>query len=352
MFHYTVGNLLESKATALVNTVNTVGVMGKGIALQFKEAYPHNYAVYRKACKNESLHVGALLVTMDSDVFGSRIIVNFPTKQHWRSPSTYGFVKDGLIALRTWMEKSEVKSIAIPPLGCGNGGLDWVRVRAMIEEELAGLPADIYLYEPNPLIHEQLKAKHTVGKKLELTPARAMLLHALFHYEEENDPISLFVAQKLAYFLQLLGQPMRLKFQKYYYGPYSPQMNPFVRTFNGSYLRGMEQATVRPFDPLPLNYDRYPMLAAYVESELSAKQKDILQRLDQLLTGYKSAYPLEILATVAWIHQEHPHYGVTEIIAEAEQWSNRKKYLLQEEHVQLALNRLLEYETGALALSV
>lgn len=348
MLHYTTGNLLDSQAQVLVNTVNTVGVMGKGIALQFKEAYPHNYSVYRTACREGTFQIGQVLAVADQDAFGPRTIANFPTKEHWRSPSRYAYIEKGLVALAQYLAETRPASIAIPPLGCGNGGLEWDRVRAMIEQHLAELPLDIYLYEPNPAIKEQLR-KNTPDRDLELTPARAILLQGLFLYEDEGDPISLFVANKIAYFLQLLGQPMQLTFKKHYYGPYAPQMNAFARVFNGSFLRGLEQGNARPFEPLPLNYDRYPELAAYIERELTNEQRQLLQRLDTLLTGYKSAYALEVLATVAHIRRENPTYGVAEIVAEAEQWSTRKKYLLQPRHVALALERLQTYEADSLA---
>jgi hypothetical protein len=215
-----------------------------------------------------------------------------------------------------------------------------------MEQYLGGLDTEVYIYPPNESIRQQL-SEQTPAKEMALTPARAMLLHSLFHYETEGDLISLFVANKLAYFLQLLGQPMRLNFQKHFYGPYTPQMNAFVRTFNGSYLRGMEQGNAKPFEHLPLNYDRYPELDAYVATQLDPAQQAILQRLQQLLKGYKSAYPLEVLATVAWIRRDNPQYGVDDIIAEARQWSPRKQYLLQPEHVRLALQRLSEMEMVA-----
>lgn len=348
MLHYTTGNLLDSQAEVLVNTVNTVGVMGKGIALQFKEAYPHNFSVYRTACREGAFQIGQILAVADQDAFGPRTIVNFPTKQHWRSPSRYEYIEAGLVALAQYLIETRPAGIAIPPLGCGNGGLEWERVREMIEQHLADLPLEIYLYAPNPAIRQQLR-ESSPEREIELTPARAMLLQGLFLYEDEGDPASLFVANKIAYFLQLLGQPMRLTFKKHYYGPYAPQMNAFARVFNGSFLRGLEQGNARPFEPLPLNYDRYPELADYLERELTPEQRQLLRQLDELLTGYKSAYALEVLATVACIRQENPGYGVAEIIAEAEQWSTRKKYLLQPRHVRLALERLQAYEAGSLA---
>ena len=338
---------MESRAKALVNTVNTVGVMGKGIALQFKEAYPHNFNVYRKACKAGTFSTGQVLVVPDHDAFGERLIINFPTKAHWRSPSTYAFVETGLIALRHYLEENAVESIAIPPLGCGNGGLEWLRVKGIIEVQLAGLATEIHVYEPNEHIKTQLQAT-TADTALSLTPARAMLLYGLFHYETEGDTISLFVANKVAYFLQRLGQPMRLLFKKHFYGPYAPQMNSFVRVFNGSYLQGMEQGSAKPFEPLPLDYDRYPVLEAYVKTELNEEQQAILRRLDELLTGYKSAYPLEVLATVDWIRSESPDFTVAQIIAEAARWSSRKQQLLRQEHVELALEQLRIYEKSSL----
>ena len=342
---YKQGNLLESSAAALVNTVNTVGVMGKGIALQFKRAYPYNYKVYRQAYLDGTLATGMLLIVQDVDQQGPRTIVNFPTKEHWRAKSRYSYIETGLEALRRELTGGTIPSIALPPLGCGNGGLDWAQVKHMIEDYLHDLRVDIELFEPNPNISKHLSAIEP-KRQLKMTPQRAMLLHGLYHYEQEGEPISLFVANKVAYFLQLLGQPMRLTFKKHYYGPYAPQLNSFVQVFRGSFIQGNEQGMARPFDSLRLNYDRYQELSSYINKALNAQQVDILEKVDTLLTGYKSAHALEVLATVAWIHSEHPNYGPEEIMQEAEQWSSRKAYLLQLRHVQLALERLQQHATG------
>jgi O-acetyl-ADP-ribose deacetylase (regulator of RNase III) len=149
MLRFTTGNLLDSSAEALVNTVNTVGVMGKGIALQFKQAFPHNYEIYRQACLNGSLQTGQLLTVTDTDLLmGERLIINFPTKRHWKSPSTYEYVETGLVALVNYLKTKPIKSLAMPALGCGNGGLDWKLVKPMIEKHLAGLDLSIWIYEP------------------------------------------------------------------------------------------------------------------------------------------------------------------------------------------------------------
>lgn len=147
MIEFKQGNLLEDEAEVLVNTVNTVGVMGKGIALAFKNAFPLNYAVYRQKCLAGELVVGVVLAVTDSNLlYGTKIILNFPTKKHWKMPSQYDYIYTGLQALREWLIQTKVKSIAIPPLGCGNGGLDWSKVRPMIIGALDGLDCRIIIY--------------------------------------------------------------------------------------------------------------------------------------------------------------------------------------------------------------
>jgi O-acetyl-ADP-ribose deacetylase (regulator of RNase III) len=148
MIKFLKGDLLKSDAQALVNAVNTVGVMGKGIALQFKNRYPENYKVYKEACKNGELSIGKILVVKEGDLINEKFIVNFPTKQHWRNSSEISYIHDGLIALQKAIKEYDIQSIAIPPLGCGLGGLDWDVVRPMIIEALQDLDVNIYIYEP------------------------------------------------------------------------------------------------------------------------------------------------------------------------------------------------------------
>ncbi|WP_259065873.1 macro domain-containing protein [Mucilaginibacter sp. X4EP1] len=149
MIRYTTGNIMDSSAEALVNTVNTVGVMGKGIALQFKQAFPHNFNVYKQACLNGHLTTGKILAVKDNELLmGERLILNFPTKQHWKMPSKYEYVESGLIALVSYLQDNPVKSIAMPALGCGNGGLEWQKVKLLIEQHLAGLDMALWVYEP------------------------------------------------------------------------------------------------------------------------------------------------------------------------------------------------------------
>lgn len=348
MIRYTVGNLLESTAQALVNTVNTVGVMGKGIALQFKETYPHNYQVYRKACKDGQLQPGQVLVVRDQTAFGEKLIVNFPTKTHWRKPSEYSYVEQGLQALVVAIREHEIQSIAIPPLGCGNGGLDWAKVKQMIEKYLVDSSAEIIIYEPNPQIKQQLQESNS-QKKVKLTPARAMLMYALFQYELRGEAPSLFVANKLAYFLQRLGEPLRLNFQKHFYGPYTPQVQHVLYYLNGTYLSGLEQQNVKPFEELRLNYDRFSEVEKYLEQELEATQKSRLEKLVALISGFESTHALEVLATVDAIMAELPDINKDEIVEQAQKWSARKTRLLKPEYVEIARQRLLTYHDTVFA---
>jgi O-acetyl-ADP-ribose deacetylase (regulator of RNase III) len=149
MIQFLQGNLLEAPAEAIVNTVNTVGVMGKGLALMFKKAFPQNFLRYAEACKRKDVRVGQMFVTEHLALGGPRWIINFPTKEHWRHPSQLQWVIDGLQDLRRVIEIKGIRSIAVPPLGCGQGGLDWDEVRPEIERALGGLPnVDVLVFEP------------------------------------------------------------------------------------------------------------------------------------------------------------------------------------------------------------
>ena len=349
MITYKIGNLLEADVEALVNTVNTVGVMGKGIALQFKEAFPQNFKIYKQACKDGSLTVGTLLIVKESLLRGNKIIINFPTKKDWKQRSAYAYIESGLQALTKELDKGVIKSIAIPPLGCGNGGLDWKKVKLMMEQYLTHLPVDIQIYEPNEAIKSHLQKTETEHKHPQLTDKRAMLLYALYSYElSMGENVNLFVANKLAYFLQRLGEPLRLTFQKGFYGPYSPQVAHVLYPFNGSYIKGLEQFEAKPFEPLFLNYSAYPNLKQYIQESLSMEQQAHLKSLQQLISGFESFLALEVLATVDFIRKEQTTVDLTEILKTIAEWSPRKAQEMTDIYVLRALERLKVYEASTL----
>lgn len=340
--------MMESGAEALVNTVNTVGIMGKGIALQFKEEFPYNNKVYVEACKKKELVPGKLLAVWDENLLlGKKLIINFPTKEHWRNPSKYEYIEKGLVALRELLQNEHIQSIAIPPLGCGNGGLDWEKVKPMIEKAMTGLDTKVIIFEPNAAIKAVLQ-KQGMKKPAHLTPARASLLYALFSFESMGEYSSLFAANKLAYFLQRKGQKLNLEFKPHYYGPYALGVEKVLYHLNGTYLTGMEQGQAKPFEPLKLNYEKWEEVNQYVQYELSGEDKLRVHSLLQFISGFTSELSLEILATVDFILVEHPEYTIDEVMKSIAEWNIRKRDLFKREYVEASYNYLKTYSSNPL----
>jgi O-acetyl-ADP-ribose deacetylase (regulator of RNase III)/uncharacterized protein YwgA len=342
MIKFIKGNLLNAKTEALVNTVNTVGVMGKGIALQFKNRFPNNYKVYREACKNQTFKTGQVLTVQDGDLLNQQFIVNFPTKAHWKSPSKIEYIQTGLVALKNEIAKLKIKSIAIPPLGCGNGGLNWDIVKEIMIKELESLDIEILIYEPNAQIKQVLQNEE-IKTAAKLTPARAMLLYLMFNYEKAGEQSSLFVANKLAYFLQRTGEKLRLKFEAHHYGPYAVQLNHVLLHLNGTFLKGMEQNMPKPFEPLQLNYNKFEEVNLYVKTQLNSEQIVRLEAVIQLLNRFESTFALELLATVDYIKSNDSAKSVDEVLESISKWSTRKINLFEPHQVELALTHLSDY---------
>lgn len=341
------GNMLEAHAEALVNTVNTVGVMGKGIALQFKETFPANYRQYVAACKRNEVQPGKLLVIKEQTLSGEKIIINFPTKTQWFQKSKYEYVEEGLKALVKVIIEHEIKSIAVPPLGCGNGGLKWEKVKLLIEKYLSQLDnVDIQVYEPNEAVKEILKNQE-LQKEVGLTPARAMLLYSMFYFESLGEHCSLFVANKLAYFLQRLGEKTfnKLKFEASHYGPYSVGVEHMLHNLNGKYLKGLEQMNAKAFEPLEMQYDKIQEISEYIKKELTPEQRTRMKNLITLIEGFQSTLSLEILATVDFIKERKQISKQEDIVLAIHTWSDRKKKLFQEKYIQKAINHLDNYSS-------
>jgi O-acetyl-ADP-ribose deacetylase (regulator of RNase III) len=342
MISFRTGDLLQTEAEALVNTVNTVGVMGKGIALQFKEAFPNNNKAYMAVCKRGELAPGKLFAMWDSNLHsGRKFIINFPTKVHWRHPSKYEYIELGLDALRELLVSENIKSVAIPPLGSGNGGLDWKKVKPMILSKLADLEVEVLVYEPNMAIKTLLQQKET-HKDVHLTPARAALLYALFAFESMGEYSSLFAANKLAYFLQRKGQQFNLDFKPHFYGPYAVGVEKVLYHLNGVYLKGMEQGQAKPFEPLQLNYEKWNEVNEYVNKKLSIEDAQRVKGLIRFLSGYTSELSLEILASVDFILAQYPNYSAAEVTKAISAWNSRKKQLFKQEHIAAAYDYLLQ----------
>jgi O-acetyl-ADP-ribose deacetylase (regulator of RNase III) len=340
MIQYVKGNLFESTAEALINTVNLVGVMGKCIALQFKQLYPNNYAIYKKACKNQSIGIGKLLVTKECGVFGEKIIINFPTKTDWHKPSEYEYIESGLTNLIQIISTYNIKSIAIPPLGAGNGGLHWTRVKHIIENKLSILPdVAIYVYEPNTPIIEQARKE-----RVKLTPARALLLYVLFDLVRHGEHVSEFSCEKVCYFLQKFGGShlFKLTYTPQYYGPYSGKVRYVLNAINGSYISGYSDMNKRPFDTLFLIPDSYNEIKTIVES--SEELRTIANRTCCFLTGYYSDFGLELLSSVDFIMHQHQTTSIDYIYDRLKEWNHRKSLLFSEKrYVDIACNHILNH---------
>jgi O-acetyl-ADP-ribose deacetylase (regulator of RNase III) len=341
MINYIIGNILESNAQALVNTVNTVGVMGKGIALQFKKAYPNNFRAYVEACKNKEIDIGKLLVTHDENLdSGEKIIINFPTKKDWRKPSEYSYVVDGLDNLISIIERDKIKSIAIPALGAGNGGLEWERVKNIIEQKLKHLTTEIFIYQPTEQIKEAL-----MKERIKLTDARAILLYLLYDLVKNGEYVSEFSSEKICYFLQKFGAEkyFKLKFEANFYGPYSGKVRFVLNALNGSYLMGFSDMNKKPFEPLMLIADGYEEVRNHVENK--SELHEIANKTKSFLNGFYSDFALELLSSIDFIINETNHFDEALISKKLEEWSDRKSNLFSNpKYLKIAINHLQKEE--------
>ena len=303
MIQFTHGNLLEASAQALVNTVNTVGVMGKGIALMFKERFAENTREYVAACKAGRVHTGRMFVTEVRELGGPRWIINFPTKQHWKAPSKMEWIVDGLQDLRRFLIENCVESVAIPPLGAGNGGLDWLAVKEAIVEGLDGLETRIIVYEPTP--QYQNVSKRSGAEKL--TPARALIAELVRRYWILGMECSLLEIQKLAWFLERAVErmspdnPLNLQFKANKFGPYADRLRHLLDGLDGSYIHSDKRISdASPFDVIWFDDSR----KAYVQTYLRSEAKPYLSALEwtiALIDGFESPFGMELLATVDWL---------------------------------------------------
>lgn len=360
MIRYTEGNLLESGAEALVNTVNTVGVMGKGIALMFRERFDDNYARYRAACKAGELRAGSLLVTEPGELQGPRYVVNFATKQDWRAPSRIEWVRSGLEELRRFLNEHRVRSVAIPPLGAGNGGLDWAAVRVEIERALADIEGtEVVVYQPTTQYQNVAKRSGV----LNLTIARALIAELVRRYSVLGFECSLLEIQKLAWFLERairqlgLPDPLDLRFAADRYGPYAYRLTKLLDNLDGSFLRCDKRlADASPLDAIWFEDRQRERVSAFLRSSEAAPYQDALESVSRLIDGFQSPYGMELLATVDWLVNREGIAPETDLVRAAlARWpagqphAERKVRLFDERSVALALRALQPFHNRAAA---
>jgi len=227
-----IGDLLSSSAQTLVNTVNCVGIMGKGIARDFKLRFPDMYADYLARCARGDVRLGEPYVFRTQK---SPWIINFPTKDHWRSMSRVGDIVRGLEYLEAHYRDWGVKSLAVPPLGCGNGQLEWRVVGPILFRHLENLSIPVELYAPRGTVDEQLTLdflrESPESKPEKLPPALIALVEILRRVQSQPNhwPIGRISFQKLAYFATQEGLPTGMHFRRATYGPYSPDVSLVMR---------------------------------------------------------------------------------------------------------------------------
>jgi O-acetyl-ADP-ribose deacetylase (regulator of RNase III) len=346
------GDLLKANVEALVNTVNTEGVMGKGLALQFKKAYPEMFREYEKLCAEGELQTGQVHVYVRNELYNPRYIINFPTKRHWREKTKVEYIEQGLESLVAEIKSREIQSIALPALGTGLGGLNWNQVYPLIKTAFAPLPdVEVLVYPPQPA-PEASQIVHRTPRP-EMTLARAYVLHVLNAYLILGYELTLLEVQKLLYFLQWVGEPLNLRFEKYHYGPYADNLRHVLHRFEGHFIEGFADGRNSPTTPLRLLPD------AIEEAERMIAQQDTehtdgeehLQRVIALIEGFESPYGMEILASVHWVaNNDEAVHDAESALQAIQRWSKDKRDRLQPEHVRIAWQRLAEQ--GWLSASV
>lgn len=351
MITFTTGNLLDSRAEALVNTVNTVGVMGKGIALMFKEAFPENFLRYVAACERQEVAVGRMYVTERNDLLGPRWIINFPTKKHWRYPSKIEWIVAGLNDLRRVIGENDIRSIALPPLGSGNGGLNWQDVRPKIETALASLEnVQVIVYEPTSRYQNVSKR----GGVEELTPARALVVELVRQYCVLGMECTLLEIQKLAYLLEReiqsrgLENPLNLRFAARRYGPYADRLKHLLDALDGSYLHCEKRIPdAGPLDVIRFDDTKTDRVGTFLTTPEAKVYRSALDATSATIDGFQSPLGMELLATVDWlIRQGSVKSSLPSVKAALRDWpggegaGERKLRLFDDRLLTLALDRL------------
>jgi len=324
MIESTSGDILKSEADALVNTVNCVGVMGRGIALQFKNAFPENFKAYQAACNREAVQPGRMFVFETGQLTPPRFIINFPTKRHWRGKSRVKDIEMGLVDLAKIIRDRGIRSIAVPPLGSGLGGLEWAEVRPLIERALGGLDSvRVLVYEPNGAPASD-KMAH-VRAVPTMSAGRAALVELIHRYLGGLlDPfVTLLEVHKLMYFMQEAGEPLRLKYVKAPYGPYAENLRHVLSAVEGHLIAGYADGGDAPNKPLALVPGAVDEAKGFLDRNQSSRAR--FERVTRLVEGFESPYGLELLATVHWVMSREGASQHDDVAHRVYEWSARKR---------------------------
>ncbi len=321
MLKFTTGDVLRADAEALVNTVNCVGIMGRGVALQFKNAFPANFKAYAAACAREEVRPGKMFVFEAGTLGNPKFIINFPTKRHWRGKSRIEDIDSGLKALVEEVRNRGIRSIAIPPLGSGLGGLNWSEVRPRIEAALRDFKdLDVLVFEPNaaPVTTKSRDVPR-------MSPGRAALVVLIHRYLSGlMDPfVTLLEVHKLMYFMQEAGEPLRLKYAKALYGPYAENLRHVLNDVEGHLVAGYADGGDAPNKQIELVPGAVEEAKAFLHDR--PKTVDRFDRVAELVEGFETPFGLELLATVHWVATREAATNSQDAAAKVYAWSERKQ---------------------------
>ena len=337
MIEYKNGDILIEDVEAIVNTVNCVGIMGRGLALQFKNKFPQNFKEYQLACTNKEVQLGKMFVHQTGQLINPKYIINFPTKGHWKQNSKIEDISNGLDDLITIIEKYSIKSIAIPPLGSGLGGLDWNQVKKLIEEKLKNINCTIILFEPL-----EQKIEKSITKEIpKMTAGRAALIGLMDRYLQGlMDPfISLIEVHKLMYFMQESGEELRLKYKKAQFGPYADNLRHVLNTIEGHFISGYEDGGDAPTKQLKLIPKAVEDAKNYLINKKNTNENFV--KVAKLVDGFETPFGLELLSTVHWVVKNENASNLEEVISKIYNWNERKKQFSRKQ-IQIALDVLIK----------
>ncbi len=325
MFSYTTGNLLLSNAQALVNTVNCEGCMGKGIAYQFKLKYPDMNKEYEKQCRKNNIVIGKMFTYKDNDKY----IINFPTKNKWRQKSKIEYISLGLDALLDEIILLNIKSIAIPPLGSGNGGLNWTVVKKIIEEKLWPIKdnVDIYIYEPS----KNYVAHATSEPQLSLSALVLMMIK--FELIEFNTTR----LQKTAYFMNVYLQKDYFHFKRAQFGPYDNTIDIISKDIKAFQDYHKVPNTKEAFKIL------YNKLISKNTIDEIIKFQNAITKAAILTNSCKTVHDVECISTTLYIIQENQGIEFYQLIDSFKKWSEDKAYRFTEKEIESSINLLCKY---------
>jgi len=291
-----------------------------------------------KACAAGEVQPGRMFIFELHSMLDPKYVVNFPTKRDWRANSLYEDIESGLQALVAEVRRRGIRSLAMPALGCGLGGLDWNRVRPMIERAFSQLP-DVRLLLFAPVGAPEAKTMPVRTERPRLTVARALFIRLMDQYAAQAYRLTLLEIQKLAYFLQEAGQPLRLKYEAGHFGPYAPNLNKVLETLERHYTSGYGD-NQKPDVEIELLDGAAAEAAAFLSGHQAEHER--LARVNHLIEGFETPYGLELLSSVHWlaVHASPAAENKAEAVAGIGAWNERKRQMFRPEHIHLAWDRL------------